>query len=272
MCAKAPHPIPAAGLQAALTIAGSDSGAHAGIQADLLTFADLGVFGTTAITCLTAQNPGGVSAIHPASADFVMKQVRQVNAFYPLAAVKTGMLYDEEIIAAVARFVAANPRLPTVVDPVMVATSGALLLKETAVDTLKEHLLPVAVLVTPNLDEVAVLLGEKPTDYESIIEAARLLATTYRTAFLVKGGHLEEAQLLDVFAQPNGEFMVMAARRATNVDTHGSGCTLSAAITALLARGFALEDAVEGGHAYLQRAIHRPLIMSGRCYINHRVG
>jgi hydroxymethylpyrimidine/phosphomethylpyrimidine kinase len=257
-------------LPVALTIAGSDSGAGAGIQADLLTFAAHGVFGTTAITCLTAQNPDGVTAIEALPPAFVLEQIRQVHRYFRVRALKTGMLHSAEIVAAVAGFLRAQRQIPAVVDPVMVATSGAALLDPRALATVREELLPLAALVTPNLDEVAVLLGEKPATAAAMVSAARLLAITYGVPFLVKGGHLAGDQLTDVLARPNGEIRTFASRRVPGVDTHGSGCTLSAAIAANLAQGMALDDAVGAARSYLLHALERSLAVGGRQFINHR--
>jgi hydroxymethylpyrimidine/phosphomethylpyrimidine kinase len=256
-------------LPVALSIAGSDSGGGAGIQADLLTFAALGVFGTTAITCLTAQNPDGVSAVHEAPAEMVREQIHQVATFFAPTAVKTGMLFSAAIVDVVATFAAAHRRTRIVVDPVMVATSGARLLREDAIAALCDRLFPHAALVTPNLDEAAVLLGRRPAHRGEIIDAAEALATRFRVPFLLKGGHLEGDRLVDVLARPRALPVVHSGRRVHDVDTHGSGCTLSAAVAALLARGHALEEAVVLGRRFLQRGLKRPLEVRGRRFIAH---
>jgi hydroxymethylpyrimidine/phosphomethylpyrimidine kinase len=256
-------------LPVALTIAGSDSGAGAGIQADLLTFAAHGVFGTTAITCLTAQNPDGVTAIETLPAAFVLEQILQVHRCFKLRALKTGMLHSAAIVTAVADFLRAEPLIPAVIDPVMVATSGAVLLEPEALAAVREQLLPRAVLVTPNLDEVAVLLGERPATVAAMIEAGRQLADTFGTAFLVKGGHLSGDELTDVLVQSGGDVKTFISRRVQDVNTHGSGCTLSAAIAANLARGFALDDAVDAARAYLLRGLEDGLLIGHRRFINH---
>jgi hydroxymethylpyrimidine/phosphomethylpyrimidine kinase len=256
-------------LPVALTIAGSDSGAGAGIQADLLTFAAHGVFGTTAITCLTAQNPDGVTAIETLPAAFVLEQILQVHRCFKLRALKTGMLHSAAIVTAVADFLRAEPLIPAVIDPVMVATSGAVLLEPEALAAVREQLLPRAVLVTPNLDEVAVLLGERPATVAAMIEAGRQLTDTFGTAFLVKGGHLSGDELTDVLVQSGGDVKTFISRRVQDVNTHGSGCTLSAAIAANLARGFALDDAVDAARAYLLRGLEDGLLIGHRRFINH---
>ncbi len=256
-------------LPVALTIAGSDSGAGAGIQADLLTFAAHGVFGTTAITCLTAQNPDGVSAIEALPAPFVLEQILQVHRFFRIRALKTGMLHSAAIVTAVADFLRAKPGIPAVIDPVMVATSGAGLLRPDALAAVRENLLPRAALVTPNLDEVAVLLGEKPSTVDAMIDAGRRLADTFGVAFLIKGGHLQGDGLSDVLVRPGVGPRVFASRRIHGVNTHGSGCTLSAAIAANLARGSELDAAVGAAQAYLLRGMEHSLKVGGQRFIRH---
>lgn len=257
-------------LPVALTIAGSDSGGGAGIQADILTFAACGVFATSAITCLTAQNPDGVSGVHPCPGAFVREQADRVAEFFPVGAVKTGMLLNADIIGAVAGFLAAHPRIPYILDPVMVATSGARLLDASALTALREKLVPRAALVTPNLDEAAILLGRRPAGAPpEQTEDAILLAVRLGVPVLLKGGHAETETLTDIFATPAGETLVLGATRNSSVDTHGSGCTLAAAIAAHLARGLPLPDAVAAAHAHLQRGIHAPLRVAGRDYIAH---
>jgi len=252
-------------LPVALSIAGSDSGAGAGIQADLLTFASQGVFGTTAITCLTAQNPRGVSGIQASPAAFVVEQCAQVAAHFQPKALKTGMLLNAEIVLAVAGFIKASG-IPAVVDPVMVASSGATLLAPDAIAAVRTRLIPLAALVTPNLDEATILLGRQSLGGT---DEALELAKAYGVPFLLKGGHAEGDDLTDCLAWPTGETKVFQARRAPNVDTHGSGCTLSAAITAQLAKGKSLSEAVTIAHAYLQGAIHGPLQVAGLNCIRH---
>lgn len=242
-------------LPITLTIAGSDSGGGAGIQADLKTFTALGCHGTTAITCITAQNPKAVSGIQPIRADLVRKQIEAVFAELPPRAVKTGMLFSTEIISAVADFFSKGKRPPLVVDPVMVATSGAVLLKPSAIRTLKERLLPRAALVTPNLDEAQLLLGKQLRTLEDLLDAAAELHSTFGCAALVKGGHLKlGAEAVDVLFDGK-RFTVLKARRIQGVSTHGTGCTYSAAIAAHLARGEKLELAVTAAKKFITRAI-----------------
>jgi len=252
-------------LPVALSIAGSDSGAGAGAQADLLTFAAHGVFGTTAITCLTAQNPRGVSGVQASPAAFVTEQCARVATHFRPKALKTGMLLNAEIVGAVADFIKTSG-IPAVVDPVMVATSGATLLAADAVAAVKIRLIPLATVVTPNLDEAAILLGRKSLG--GVAEALEL-AQTYGVPFLLKGGHAEGDDLTDCLAWPTRETKTFRARRAPHVDTHGSGCTLSAAIAAQLAKGKTLAEAVTIAHAYLQGAIHGPVQVAGLNCIRH---
>jgi len=238
----------------ALTIAGSDSGGGAGIQADLKTFAALGVHGTSAITCITAQNPKRVTGIQPVRADMVRRQIKAVFAELRPDAVKTGMLFSADIIGVVAEFLAGK-RPPLVVDPVMVATSGARLLKPSAIRVLKERLLPLATLVTPNLDEAEILVGRKLRTLSDLRGAAREIHERFGCAALVKGGHLQTlAEAVDVFFDGR-ELTLLRARRVRGVSTHGTGCTYSAAIAALLALGHPLPRAVELAKRHVTRAI-----------------
>lgn len=258
-------------LPVALSIAGSDSGGGAGVQADLLTFAANGVFGTTAITCLTAQNPDGVSGVVAIEPHFVAEQARQVLRFFDVRAVKTGMLFNALIIAAVAELLRERRGIPVVVDPVMVATSGAVLLQPEAVAAVGEKLFPLAALVTPNLDEAAVLLGRRPGDEAEMRVAALELTQRFGVPFLLKGGHLGGDELVDVLALPGGHTERWVGARIPGVDTHGSGCTLSSAIAAQLALGRPLVAAVAVGREYLRRGLERGAALGGRKFIAHLV-
>jgi hydroxymethylpyrimidine/phosphomethylpyrimidine kinase len=272
-----PIPVPnlvpmknSANTPVALSIAGSDSGGGAGIQADLLTFAANGVFGTTAITCLTAQNPDGVTGIEAMPAAFVREQIEQVHRYFSIGAIKTGMLFNEEIITAVSDFLEAHPEIPVVEDPVMVATSGAVLLHESAIAALQLKLLPRATVITPNLDEAAVLLGSRPKSVPEMERAAVKLATSTGVPVLLKGGHLEETDdVIDLLAFADGATHEFSARRIENVDTHGSGCTLSSAIAANLARNWELIQAIGEALTYLRRGMRQPLTLNGRPFIQH---
>ncbi|HTB64349.1 MAG TPA: bifunctional hydroxymethylpyrimidine kinase/phosphomethylpyrimidine kinase [Opitutales bacterium] len=252
-------------LAAALSIAGSDSGGAAGIQADLLTFAACGVYGTTAVTAVTAQNHVGVSDVHPVPAESVRAQIQQVMAYYPITAIKVGMLLNVEIIKTVAAFLKADSHPPVVVDPVMISSSGAMLLEPSAVQILMQELLPNVTLITPNFDEAAVLLGQRAEATPIAMEHAALaLARQFRVPVLLKGGHFPLDPVLDVLAGPEGVRARLQSPRIADVNTHGGGCILSSAITAYLARGFGLVEAVEHGHAFLQRAYAAPQMLQGK--------
>jgi hydroxymethylpyrimidine/phosphomethylpyrimidine kinase len=229
----------------ALTVAGSDSSGGAGIQADLKTFAALGVFGASAVTALTAQSTLGVTGVHVLPPDFVRAQIDAVCADLPIAAVKTGMLASRDTVLAVAAAIDAH-RLPNlVVDPVMVATSGASLIADDAVTAMRAELLPRARLVTPNLAEAARLLGVKPAANvdEMIGQAAALRVVTGAGAVLLKGGHGAGPEAVDILVDADGVNPFALARLDVG-PVHGTGCTLSAAICARLAQGARLRTAV----------------------------
>lgn len=241
-------------MPVALTIAGSDSGGGAGIQADLKVFAALGVHGASAITCITAQNPTRVTAIHACSPKMVRAQMEAVFAELPPAAAKTGMLFSSNIIGAVVEFFSSADRCPLVVDPVMIATSGATLLKKTALKAM-ERLLCLADLVTPNLDEARVLTGMNIRSVEDMRAAARCIRDRFGCAALVKGGHLQSHQeAIDIFFDGGSE-LLLSAPFVRGVSTHGTGCTYSAAITAGLAQGKALAKAVQQGKEFITGAV-----------------
>ncbi|MFH0878813.1 MAG: bifunctional hydroxymethylpyrimidine kinase/phosphomethylpyrimidine kinase [Lentisphaerota bacterium] len=239
---------------AVLTIGGSDSSGGAGIQADLKTFQSLRVFGASALTCLTAQNPGGVYNITAVSADMVAQQIRAVCDAFPIAAAKTGMLFSTEIIKAVA---AADVRqgIPVlVVDPVMVSASGSCLLQEEAVDTLCAELLPQARLLTPNIHEAEILCGHRIGSVDEMKAAAHEIGDRFDTACVIKGGHLHGDEVID-FLYDEGEEYVFSGPRFKGVETHGAGCAFSAAIVGYLAHGDLLSDAVGKARQYVSRAL-----------------
>ncbi len=255
-------------LPIALTIAGSDSGGGAGIQADLKTFAALGVHGTSAITCITAQNPKGVRGIQACSVEIVRRQIEAVFDELPPAAVKTGMLYSATIIGVVAEFFRRRPRVPLVVDPVMVSTSGAQLLKPAAVKVLRAKLLPLATLVTPNLDEAEILVGAKLSSVSDLRAAARTLYQHFGCAALVKGGHLRGLrEAVDIFYDGRQE-LLLSAPFIRGVSTHGTGCTYSAAIAGHLARGCSLPRAVQRAKEYITQAIARSQTVGRHSVLN----
>jgi len=243
-------------LPVALTIAGSDSGGGAGIQADLKTFAALDVHGTSAIACLTAQNPKGVLGIEPCSPKMLRQQIEAVFEELKPAAVKTGMLFAAENIRLVARFF-ENQKCPIIVDPVMISTSGARLLQPSAEKLLREKLLPLATLVTPNLDEAEILAEQKISSPEDLRSAAREIHSRFGCAVLAKGGHLKNsAEAADIFFDGETE-LLLSAPFVKGVATHGTGCTYSAAICAALALGHDLPRAVEIGKQFVTTAISR---------------
>ncbi len=242
----------------ALTIAGSDSGGGAGIQADLKTFTVLGVYGMSAVTALTAQNTCGVTDIHILPAAFVRAQIDAVVSDIGVDAAKTGMLASTEIITAVAQAVRDHAIAPLVVDPVMVAQSGAALLEPAARDALLRELLPLAALVTPNVPEAEALTGLEIHSVAEMRQAARLLIEGGAQASLVKGGHLGGSEVIDVFDDGRAAQELRTARLPAR-NTHGTGCQLSAAITAHLARGLPLAEAVERTKRFITVAIRNSL-------------
>lgn len=240
---------------AALTIAGSDSSGGAGIQADLKTFTALGVYGASVITALTAQNTTGVQGVEVVAPAFVAAQMRSVLGDLGVRCAKTGMLANSEIIATVAAELARYPGLPLVIDPVMVATSGDPLIAEDAVATLKAKLIPLSLLITPNLPEAAKLLDTAVARNESDArEQLEALARLGAKAVLLKGGHGDGPEAVDLLWH-GGRVTRLASRRLDTKHTHGTGCTLSAAIAALVATGAGLEDAVTRAKAFVHRAI-----------------
>jgi hydroxymethylpyrimidine/phosphomethylpyrimidine kinase len=245
-------------LPVALTIAGSDSGGGAGIQADLKTFAALVVHGTSAITALTAQNTLGVSEILEVPPAFVNAQIEAVMADIGAAAAKTGMLASTEIIQVVASAVARHGIRNLVVDPVMVAKGGARLLRDDAVDTLRRLLLPLAAVITPNLPEAEVLLGRPIRTLDERRQAARDLVAMGARAAVVKGGHAEEALAIDHYFDGT-ELVELQSPRMATANTHGSGCVFSAAIAAELAKGSDSLAAVHQAKEFITGAIERSL-------------
>src|SRR5256886_4853001 len=228
----------------ALSIAGSDSSAGAGIQADLKTFSALGVYGLSAVTCVVAEIPSKVSRIEPVSVEMIREQVDVLAKNFPIGAIKSGLLCSAEIISAVAKSIVDLPKkLPLVVDPVITATGGDPLLAPNAIETYQRELFPLATLITPNLDEAAQLLGEKMADRKSMERGGAELARKFKTAILLKGGHLSGDNAVDLLFG-NGKVVEFAAPFIRDIATHGTGCTFSAAITAGLASGKSLEDAI----------------------------
>jgi hydroxymethylpyrimidine/phosphomethylpyrimidine kinase len=240
----------------ALTIAGSDSGAGAGIQADLKTFAAHGVYGVSVITAVTAQNTMGVRAVQEIDAAVVTAQLDAVAEDFPIKSLKTGMLASAGIIEAVAEGIRRHGLPKLVVDPVMVAKSGDRLLREDAVDALRRRLLPLAELVTPNLPEAEVISGQSIGSLADRLTAARAIMALGARAVVVKGGHAPGDPVIDLLVTDRGahEFR---ARRINTTSTHGTGCTFSAAIVAGLAFGLDLESSVAGAREYVSKAMER---------------
>ena len=239
----------------ALTIAGSDSSGGAGIQADLKTFAAFGVYGASVITALTAQNTQGVRAVHPVPADFVTAQCEAVFDDLDVAAVKIGMVAQLATIEAIASALSRRKPKHVVLDPVMVATSGARLLSADAIKHLRDDLIPLATLITPNLPEAAALLEEGvATDEGAIADQGRRLLASGARAVLIKGGHGQGSESIDYLFTDGGMIALPAARIATQ-NTHGTGCSLSSAIAAGLAKGATLEQAVRDAKTWISGAI-----------------
>ena len=250
-----------------LTIAGSDSGGNAGVQADLRAFHAYGLHGCTVLAALTAQNPFGVSAIHGVPPDFVAAQLDAVLGVYSIAALKTGMLAEPAVIDVVAERLRGRTEIAKVIDPVMVATSGARLITDAATESLKAKLLPLATVITPNVPEAEVLSGMELKCRADVREAARRLNGEYGCAVLVKGGHAvgdlgaAEDTLFD-----GEEFSAATMPWIENpVSTHGTGCSLAAALAAELALGRDLKTAVEGAKAYVHKAIASSYEVGEKC-------
>lgn len=266
-------------LPVLLTIAGSDSGGGAGIQADLKTFAALGTYGVSAITAITAQNPREVTAIQAIEPGVVAAQVKAVGAYFQIGAVKTGMLFGTEVIEAVAdtfhhlKAPEGHPEElehpPLVVDPVMVATSGAKLLDDGAIGALQEKILPLATLVTPNMAEAAILSGMEVSEEKHLEPAARAIHDKFGVDVLVKGGHLSRSdEVVDVLLH-KGEVREFRGIRLVGVGSHGTGCTLSAAIAVYLMRNLPVPDAVAMGRDYLRGALGNGLPVGTGIGLNH---
>jgi hydroxymethylpyrimidine/phosphomethylpyrimidine kinase len=254
-----------------LTIAGSDNSGGAGLQADLKTFTTLGAYGTTAVTCVVAEHPGRVLNITPVPPARVADQIRLVLEAFPVAAIKTGMLFSAAIIDAVEKAIepALRARVPLVIDPVMVASSGHVLLKKDAVAALR-RLMKRADLVTPNRDEAALLGGRPISNLDELhLAAVGLVGTFEHPAFLVKGGHLKTGQAVDILASPEGKVRRFSVKRIPGVDPHGTGCTYSAAIAVGLARGLPMADAVALGKKFITRALKRRFEIGPYQLLNH---
>jgi hydroxymethylpyrimidine/phosphomethylpyrimidine kinase len=240
-----------------LSIAGSDCGGGAGIQADLKTMSALGCFGTTAITAVTVQNTLGVSGIHPIPVDFVKAQIKAVMDDLKPSAIKIGMVHSAELAIGIAEALSEYPNVPVIFDPVMVATSGDRLITNDTVETLKEHLFPIAGLVTPNLDEAAILAGMEIKTIGDMKAAAVRIMRYGCNAVLIKGGHLKGPDLFDVYLDKDGNERIFRSTAIDTINTHGTGCSLSSAIASLIALGNDLNMSISNSKKYIQQAIEQ---------------
>ncbi|GAB6182025.1 bifunctional hydroxymethylpyrimidine kinase/phosphomethylpyrimidine kinase [Desulfotomaculum defluvii] len=243
----------------ALTIAGSDSGGGAGIQADLKTFQELGVYGMSALTAITAQNTLGVQGVYPLPIEAVQQQIRSIGEDMGTDVVKTGMLFSSEIIQVVAEQIKHYQWQNVVVDPVMIAKGGASLLQSQAVVALKKYLLPLATIITPNIPEAEVLTGMTIITLEDRQEAAKHLQHLGAAYVVIKGGHDEgETDVIDLLYDGQG-FTYFTGKRVNTKNTHGTGCTFASAIAAQLAKGMHIKDAVKTSKAFIQAAIENQI-------------
>ncbi|ACT04008.1 bifunctional hydroxymethylpyrimidine kinase/phosphomethylpyrimidine kinase [Paenibacillus sp. JDR-2] len=253
----------------ALTIAGSDSGGGAGIQADLKTFQELGAYGMSALTAITAQNTLGVQGVFPLAKEAVKAQIHSVGSDIGVDALKTGMLFSAEIIEEVAEAIAFFGWKKVVVDPVMIAKGGASLLQVEAVRALSRKLLPLTMIITPNIPEAEHLTGMAIRNKNDKLEAAKKLSSLGARYVLIKGGHEAGADAVDLLYDGSG-YSELSGKRIVTERTHGTGCTYSAALTAGLAQGLDIEEAVRQAKAYIQAAIEDGIIVgSGHGPTNH---
>lgn len=252
------------------TIAGSDSGGGAGIQADLKTFQELGVFGTSVITALTAQNTLGVTGVFPIDVDFVEKQFHALLEDFSIAAMKTGMLYSSEIIQGIAHII-DGLKIPLIVDPVMIAKGGESLLQQEAIEAMRMSLLPLATIVTPNIPEAEALTGRKINHFSDMEEIAQCFFQLGVQCVIIKGGHLPNSlYAIDYVFIKNDKSFSMQSPRISTENTHGTGCTFSAAITAFLGQGLSIEKAIIEAKKFIQLAImHDLAIGNGHGPTNH---
>ncbi len=256
-------------MNIAMTIAGSDSGGGAGIQADLKTFQELGVFGTSAITAITAQNTLGVEGIQAIETSLVAKQIEVVFNDFEVSAVKTGMLFSSEIIEVVAQQLRQQAK-NCVLDPVMIAKGGASLLQQEAVEAFIKHLVPLATVLTPNIPEAEVLTGISICNQSTLQQAAEELLQMGANCVVLKGGHMSGEQAIDTVYFKDGQTFKLVAPRIDTKHTHGTGCTFSAAITAFLAKGYTIQAAITEAKHFIHQAIAYPLnIGHGHGPTNH---
>ncbi len=255
-----------------LSIAGSDSGGGAGIQADLKTFSALGCYGMTAISAITAQNTQGVRAIHGVPPEILRAQIAAVVEDIGVDAVKIGMLHSPEVVQVVADAIRQYQLSQVVLDPVMVATSGDRLMANETVQVLVQQLFPLVQVITPNLDEAALLLGQPVADVQALEPTAQALLKLGAPAVLLKGGHLVGETVVDVLAQADGSLQQWQSARIATVNSHGTGCTLSSALAVYLALGFALPEAVAQARRYILGALQAGAVVRtghGHGPLNH---
>jgi len=238
-----------------LTIAGSDSGGGAGIQADLKTFSALGCFGTSAITAITVQNTRGVTGIQSILPEIVQGQIKVVMDDIKPSAIKIGMVHSVELVQAIAQILREYPQVPVVLDPVMVATSGDKLIQDETIAVLKKELFPLATIVTPNLDEAQILTSLTILNLDDMKKALFPILATGCRSVLVKGGHLKGSRLFDIYRHQNGEEEIFETSAINTNNTHGTGCSLSSAIAAYLAQGKNLIQAIKEAKDYVHQAI-----------------
>ncbi len=240
-----------------LSIAGSDSGGGAGIQADLKTISSLGCFGTTAITAVTVQNTLGVASLHPIPVEFVKAQIKAVMDDMKPIAIKIGMVYSAELAIGISEVLRGYSNVPVIFDPVMVATSGDLLIAEDLVKTLKDYLFPIAALITPNIDEAAILSRMEIKSVGDMKVAAARIVERGCSAVLIKGGHLKGPDLFDIYLDNNGNECIYRSTAIDTPNTHGTGCSLSSAIASFTALGYDLDRSISQGKIYVQNAIEQ---------------
>ncbi len=239
-----------------LTIAGSDSGGGAGIQADIKTFSACGCYGMSAVTAITAQNTCSVRDIHPVPTAYIAAQIRAILDDIGTDAIKIGMLHSTEVIITVAELLRDYGCDNIILDPVMVATSGDRLIEDSAVATMQEELFPLATMITPNIPEAEILTKQKIDDVDDMERAARLLCESFSLSVLLKGGHLEGDRVTDVLCHKNSsQAHYFQSNRIATANTHGTGCTLSSAIAAFIAHGYSQQEAVTSARNYLQGAL-----------------
>lgn len=244
-------------LHKVLSIAGSDSGGGAGIQADIKSVSALGCYAATAITAVTVQNTLGVEAVHPVPIDIIKGQIEAVLSDIGADAVKIGMLHSAEVVLTVAEMLRKYKMKNVVLDPVMVSTSGHRLIEESAIETLQKELIPLARVITPNIPEAEILLGGVRIEAQDALpEAARKLAYIYNVSVLLKAGHLSDEKLIDyLYDNETGILLELPSERIQTRNTHGTGCTMSSALAALLAKGGSLPEAAKGAKEYVANAI-----------------